>query len=131
MGKLVGESLTHSIIGAFYEVYNTLQYGFVEVIYAAALTSELADRGHLVEREVAVPVWYKGKQIGVQRIDMLVDRSVVIELKSSSNLSKEAPRQLLSYLRATRLEVGLLLHFSPDSARFYRVVNSNDREQSA
>ena len=131
MGTLIGEALTHSVIGAFFEVYNTLNYGFLESIYAGALARELADRGHTVEREAQVPVSYKGTTIGLQRIDMLVDRSLVLELKSSPNLNKEAARQLLSYLKATRLEVGLLLHFSPSGARFYRVVSSNGRKHSA
>jgi GxxExxY protein len=58
----------------------------------------LTGRGHLVEREVAVPVFYKGEQVGLQRLDMLIDRTLILELNSSSNLNKEAPRQLLSYL---------------------------------
>jgi len=131
MGKLMGEDLTHSVIGAFYEVYNTLNYGFLESIYAGALTSELVARGHQVEREFSVPVFYKGQEIGVQRMDLVVDKSLILEIKSSSNLNKEAPKQLLSYLRATRLEMGLLLHFAPSGARFYRVVSSNHRDKSA
>ena len=131
MGKLIGEELTHSVIGAFYEVHNTLGHGFVESLYAEGLTRELVARGHAVAREVVVPVLYKGAEIGVQRMDMVVDQTLILELKSSSSLNKEAPKQLLSYLKATRLEVGLLLHFGPDGARFYRVVSSNNRKQSA
>jgi GxxExxY protein len=131
MSKLLGEELTHAVIGAFFEVYNTLKYGFLESIYLGALAHELGLRGLVVEREAGVPVWYKGADVGLQRLDMLVNKSLVLELKSSPNLNKEAPRQLLSYLRATRLEVGLLLHFSPSGARFYRVVNSINRDKSA
>ena len=119
MGKLIGEPLTHSVIGAFYEVYNTLSYGFLESIYAGALARELANRGHAVEREAQVPVLYKGAEVGLQRVDMLVNQLLVLELKSSANLNKEAPRQLLSYLKAKRLEIGLLLHFGPTGARFF------------
>jgi GxxExxY protein len=131
MGRLIGEELTHSVIGAFYEVYNTMGPGFTESLYAEALTRELVARGYSVEREVTVPVSYKGEAIGVQRMDLIVDGTLILELKSSSNLNKEAPKQLLSYLKATQLEVGLLLHFGPDSARFYRVVSSNNRKRSA
>src|SRR5882724_2891026 len=101
MGKLIGEALTHSVIGAFYEVHNTMGHGFVESLYAEALTRELVARGHAVAREVVVPVLYKGAEIGVQRMDMVVDQTLILELKSSSNLNKEAPKQLLSYLKAT------------------------------
>jgi GxxExxY protein len=128
MGKLIDEELTHSVIGAFFEVYNTMGPGFVEILYAEALARELVARGHAVEREVTVPVSYKGDEIGVQRMDMVVNQTLILELKSSSSLNKEAPKQLLSYLRATKLEIGLLLHFGPDSARFYRVVSSNNRK---
>lgn len=131
MGKLIGEDLTRSVIGGFYEVHNTMGYGFVESIYANALTRELVARGHAVEREFAVPVFCKGESVGIQRLDMVVDKTLILELKSSENLNKEAPRQLLSYLKATRLELGLLLHFSPGGARFFRVVSSNNGKQSA
>jgi len=131
MGKLIGEDLTRSAIGAFYEVYNTMGPGFAESLYAEALTRELIARGHTVQREVTVPVSYKGEEIGVQRLDMIVDGTLILELKSSLNLNKEAPKQLLSYLKATQLEVGLLLHFGPESARFYRVVSSNRKKRSA
>ena len=122
-GELVHERLTHSVIGAFYEVYNTLAYGYLEQNYIAALAIELRGRGHVVEREVAARVWYKGHVIGWHRLDMLVDRTLVVEAKSTPSLHPSAQRQLLNYLSATRLEVGLLLHFGP-KPRFYRVVGS-------
>ena len=122
--KLIKEDLTHSVIGAFYETYNTLGYGFLESVYAAGLDRELATRGHRVSREHAVPVTYKGVEIAFQRVDMLVDEVLVVEIKATPILAANASRQLLSYLRGTRLEVGLLLHFGPE-AKFYRVVHSN------
>ena len=111
--KLVHEDVTKSIIGAFFIVFNKLRFGFLESVYAAALTKVLRDRGHTVEREVRVRIWFEGESIAIQRLDMLVDRKVVVEIKSGDRLAITAREQLSNYLRATGLEVGLLLHFGP------------------
>jgi GxxExxY protein len=118
--------LTGSVIGAFYEVYNTLGFGFLEHIYKAALERELLARGHKVAREVAVVVLYKGHPLAVQRLDMIVDDKLVVESKSTAELHPSARRQLHNYLRATILEVGLLLHFGLQP-KFYRVVELHTR----
>jgi len=122
--ELVEERLTHSVIGAFFEVYNTLGFGFLEHLYVRALERELVARGHTVGREVGIPVRYKGEELGTQRLDMIVDGRLVVETKSTYELHKAAPRQVYNYLRATRLEVGLLLHFGPQP-RFYRLLCRN------
>ena len=113
-GELIEARLTYSIIGAFFEVYNTLGFGFLEHLYAMALERELLGRGHRVGREVYVPVFYKGEELGRQRLDMIVDGRIIVEIKSTLHLDPVGRRQLYNYLRATRLEVGLLLHFGPD-----------------
>ena len=118
---LVEEALTRSVIGAFYEVYNTLGYGYVEGLYVKALARELVARGHRVAREVCVVVMYKGERLGSQRIDMVVDDKLVIETKSTERVPQSAMRQLFSHLKSTRLDVGLLLHFGP-KPRFYRRI---------
>lgn len=123
-GKLFEERLTYSVINAFFEVDRILGFGFLEHFYVAALERELLDRGHEVGREVYVPVFYKGALLGRQRIDMVVDRKLIIETKATAELPKSARPQLLNYLRATRLEIGLVLHFGP-IARPYRVVCRN------
>ncbi len=120
-GELIHERLTHSVIGAFFEVYNVLGFGFLEQIYLDALAIELRDRGHVVDREVSVRVRYKGANIGWQRVDIIVDNTLVVEVKSTTELHSSARRQLRNYLCATRLKLGLLLHFGP-TARFYRLV---------
>ncbi|MEO8448826.1 MAG: GxxExxY protein [Gemmatimonadota bacterium] len=124
--ELVEGVLTQSVIGAFYEVYNTLGYGFLEHIYLRALQRELVARGHWVDREVVVRVFYKGEEIAAQRLDMVVDDKLVLEIKSTDRLSRGASRQVYNYLRATNLEVGLLFHFGPQPA-FYREVCRNIR----
>ncbi len=123
---LVEGPLTGSVIGAFYEVHRTLGFGFLEQIYAEALTRELIARGHRVSREVGVPVKYKGEQLALQRLDMVVDEKVVVEVKATEVMHARAERQLLNYLRASDLEVGLLLHFGP-KAVFRRLVSTHSR----
>ena len=128
--ELIEAELTESVIGAFYEVYNTLGFSFLEQVYMAALERELRARRHAVGREVWVPVFYKGEEISRQRIDTIVDERLVVEAKSTRDLHKSAPRQVYNYLRATRLKVGLLLHFGPEPA-FYRLVHTEDPPRSS
>jgi GxxExxY protein len=125
--ELIEGALTRSIIGGFYEVYNTLDFGFLEVVYKEALAKELRAQGHVVDREVRVVVYYKGEPIAVQIIDMIVDAKVVVEVKASADVRPAWGRQLQNYLRATDLEVGLLLHFGLE-AKFYRVVELRSRK---
>jgi GxxExxY protein len=118
------EQLTHSIIGAFYAVYNALGHGFLEHVYVLALERELMARGHQVAREAKVRIMYKGEELCSQRLDMIVDRKVIVEIKSTLELPRVASRQLYSYLRATNLEIGLLFHFGR-TADFYRLESRN------
>jgi GxxExxY protein len=99
--QLIEETLTRSVIGAFFEVYNTLGFGFLEHLYVMALERELLARGHHVAREVWVRVTYKGEELGIQRVDMIVDDTLVVETKASLKLPESASRQLYNYLRAT------------------------------
>lgn len=123
-GGLLEERLTHSIIGAFFAVHRELGFGYREYIYSLALERELVARGHRVEREVAAMVYYRGEPLTRQTLDMVVDEKVVVENKSTERLPPESSLQLFSYLCATTMEVGLLLHFGHD-AKFYRVICEN------
>lgn len=122
--ELFEGKLTHSVIGAFYEVYNNLGFGFLERFYVTALQRELLQRGHRVAREVCVHVLYKGEKLGSQRLDLIVDERLVIETKATWEVHKSATRQLYNYLKATNLELGLVLHFGPEP-KFYRVICRN------
>jgi len=124
--ELLKQGLTGSVIGAFFEVYNALGYGLLESVYAAALAEELVFRGHAVEREVFVDVYYKEKAISRQRLDLLVDKTLVLEIKATEVLSRFSFRQMLSYLTVTRLPLGLILHFGP-RAQFHRLVSTKYR----
>jgi len=123
--RLADEATTGSIIGAFYSVYNVLGYGFVERVYAGALEHELVNRGHRIAREVNVPTHYDGIIVAYQRLDMLVDERVIVEIKVSDHRAPAWERQLFNYLCAARREVGLLLYFTytPRVRRIYRPIS--------
>jgi GxxExxY protein len=127
---LIEEQLTRSIIGAFYSVYRALGFGFLEHVYVMALERELRDREHRVAREASVRVTYKGEELCTQRIDMIVDEKVVVETKSAYELHPAAQRQLYNYLRATNIEVGLLLHFGREP-EFYRLFCRNTQRRES
>jgi len=122
--ELAEEPITREVIGAFFEVYNTLGYGFLEHVYSRALERELITRGTAVAREVGVRVTYKGEPVAVQRLDMVVAGKVIVEIKSAFDLQATAERQLYNYLRSSGFEVGLLFHFGP-TPRFYRLYCRN------
>ena len=120
-------ALTEKIVGAFYRVHTQIGFGFPESVYANALAVELDRRRLQVRREVPVEVVYEGVSVGRYRLDMVVEESVLIEVKSTKLLSEADTRQILTYLKATYLEVGLLLHFGP-KASFKRFVYTNARK---
>jgi GxxExxY protein len=119
---LLEREVTGEIIGAFYACYNELGYGFLESVYRRALATECRLRGLHVAEERPIEVVYKGVSVGVFRSDLVVENRVIVEIKSTSTLHPTDKRQLLNYLRATRLEVGLLLHFGPEP-KFHRFAN--------
>ena len=106
-------ALTGLIIGAFLEVHGSLGYGFVEPVYRRALAVELQYRGARVRQEVGYEVFHRGVPVGFYRADLVVDSSVVVEMKAGLLLDPVAPVQLLNYLKVSRLPVGLLLHCGP------------------
>jgi GxxExxY protein len=116
---IVEKELSHAIVGSFLNVYNKLGYGFVETIYARALEITMRERGLRVDREYPIPVIFDGQQIGFHRVDIFVERRIIVELKSTERLAAIARRQLRSYVTAGRLDLGILLHFGP-VPRFYR-----------
>ena len=121
---LLEEARTRSVIAAFYQVYRELGFGFREYIYSRALATVLAARGHRVAREVPAMVYYQGEPLAQQVLDMIVDERLVLEIKATERLHPNASVQLFSYLSATRLEVGLLLHFGR-TPKFHRVICEN------
>ncbi|MDQ2931340.1 MAG: GxxExxY protein [Gemmatimonadota bacterium] len=120
--ELLEAELSRSIVAVFFDVYNYFGYGLSERIYAGALAYELRDRGHLVIRELVVDVRYKDRHVATQRLDMVIDDKLIVEIKSTGKLSPADRLQLINYLRATKFEVGLLLHLGP-APRFERFID--------
>src|ERR1041384_5871680 len=121
---LLEERLTHSVIGSFYDVHGELGFGFREYIYALAPERDLVAKGHKVDREVDVMVYFRGEPLARQRVDMIVDEKLILENKATERLHPSGTLQLFSCLSATTLEVGLLLHFGREP-KFYRVICEN------
>ena len=105
------EELTGRIIKAFYKVYNTLGHGFIESVYHNAMILELVDQGLVVETEKAIAVYYEGRVVGTFSADLLVNSTVMIELKATDAIHPAHEAQLTNYLRATEVEIGLLFNF--------------------
>jgi GxxExxY protein len=120
--------LTDKIIGVFYDVYNELGHGFLESTYAKALAVGLEESGMTAEQEVAVSVWFRGRKIGQYYADIVVEDLVLLELKASRTLENAHEAQLLHYLRATEVEVGLLLNFGL-RPQFRRLLFDNERKK--
>ena len=99
------------IIKAFYNVYNKLGYGFLEKVYERAMLIELRNFGLKCEAQVPIKVFYNNYQVGDYYADIIVNNKIILELKASESLCKEHGIQLLNYLKATNIEIGLLFNF--------------------
>jgi GxxExxY protein len=125
--RYLHSELTDRIIKQFYDVYNELGFGFLESVYEEAMTRALRTAGLAVKRQAVVPVLFRGEQIAEFKADLVVSESVIVELKAARTLEPSHESQLLNYLRATTVEVGLLLNFGPHP-QVRRLVFSNQRK---
>ncbi len=116
--------ITEQIIGAFFEVYNNLGYGFLEKVYENALFIELSKMKVKTERQKQIKVYYDEIEVGVYFADLIVENCVIVELKAAESLREEHEYQLINYLKATEMEVGLLLNFGK-APEFKRKVFTN------
>ena len=105
------EEITEKIIKSFYNVYNTLGYGFLEKVYENAMMIDLRKAGLKCENQIPIKVFYQNEIIGEYFADILVENKIIIELKAIKQLTKQDEAQLLNYLSSTKIEVGLLLNF--------------------
>ncbi len=105
--------ITELIIKAFYDVYNSLGYGFLEKVYENALSIELREQDIKVEQQASIKVNYGDKVVGEYFADLIIQNSIIVEIKAARQLAVEHEAQLLNYLKATHFEVGLLLNFGP------------------
>ena len=125
---MLHKDLTEKILQAFYVVYNSLGYGFLEKVYENALQLELQEMGLQAVTQQKVIVRYRGQPVGDYIADIIVNDTVVIELKAAVSLQEEHRAQLLNYLKATDKEIGLLLNFGK-KPEFKRLIYTNDRKE--
>ncbi len=126
MGLLYADK-TEKIIKSFYQVYNALGYGFLERVYESALIIELSKNGFDVKKQSPIKVYYEGQMIGDYFCDLIVDDLILIELKSVETLIMAHKKQTINYLKASELEVGLLLNFG-DKPQIERFIFTNDKK---
>jgi len=121
--------LTGKILSAFFQVHKELGYGFSERVYENALAMLLNEMGLKVEQQVRIYVYYHGRVVGEYIADMVINDIVLLELKATAKIIEDYAAQLLNYLKATNIEVGLILNFGP-SAEFRRKIYDNERKGS-
>jgi GxxExxY protein len=120
--ELIEKELTSLALKCFYKTYNVLGYGFLESVYRNALAIELRAHGLRVDVEVAKTVKYFDHSVGLFKVDLLVEEKLSLELKATEVLGPTDKRQLLNFLKAGSMDVGLLLHYGPEP-KFYRLVH--------
>lgn len=127
--ELLHQDITDKIIEAFYKVYNELGFGFLEKVYQNALFLELSAMDLFCEKQKQIKVHYNGQVIGEYFADLIVNGCVILELKASEALVEEYEMQLINYLKATDIEVGLLLNFGK-KPQFRRKLFTNDKKKN-
>jgi len=123
---MLHEQITKKIINAFYKVNNTLGYGFLEKVYENAMVIELRKIGCKVLQQENIKVYYETEEVGDYFTDLLVEDLVIVDLKATESLCEEHEAQLINYLKATKIEIGLLMNFGK-KAEFKRKIFSNDQ----
>ena len=123
--ELLHQDITDKIIKAFYVVYNELGYGFLEKVYQNALVLELTAMGMACEKQKPIKVYYNEQTVGEYFADIIVNDCIILELKAAETIVEEHEYQLINYLRATEIEVGLLLNFGR-KPQFRRKLFTND-----
>lgn len=124
---MINQEKTSLILKCYYKVYNTLGFGFLEKVYENALFLEMNKMGMNCRKQVPFTVFYNGEEVGNYFADIIVDDDIIIELKAAESLCEEHDHQLINYLKATNIEVGLLLNFGL-KPEFRRKVFTNDRK---
>lgn len=127
MPDLLHKEISKSILQVFYEVYNELGYGFLEKVYQNAMYFELISQGYKVEAQKQIKVYFKNRVVGEFYADLLIDDTIIVELKACECLIGSHVAQLMNYLKATKIEVGLVLNFG-ETPDFKRLVYTNNRK---
>ena len=127
--NLLHKDTTDIILKSFYKVYNNLGYGFLEKVYENALLYELRNQGLDCEKQKPIKVYYEQIQVGEYYADIIVNECIILELKAAESIAEEHEFQLINYLNATEIEIGLLLNFGKNPA-FKRKIFTNNKKIS-
>lgn len=130
MEEYLHQELTSKIISCFYKVYNTLGFGFLEKVYENALLIELTNNGISAERQKPINVHYEDKIVGEYFADLIINNKVILELKAAECLIEEHELQLINYLKATDIELGLLLNFGKKPEIRRKIFSNSDQRKS-
>ena len=125
--ELLHKNITDIILKSYYKVFNNLGYGFLEKVYENALFYELKKQGLVCEKQKPIKVYYDEIQVGEYYADIIVNECIIIELKAAESLAEEHEFQLINYLKATDIEVGLVLNFGKNP-QFKRKIFTNNKK---
>ncbi|MBI5825498.1 MAG: GxxExxY protein [Chloroflexi bacterium] len=128
MGDIVEKDLSYSIVKAAYEVFNELGPGFAEDIYEEAMIFVLKKYGHVPEQQKRVDVYFQGENMGFHKLDLVVNERVVLELKAVSEIAAVHKQQALAYLKATGLQLAIVINFGAGRLQFARIVNTRQKK---
>jgi GxxExxY protein len=121
--ELLHRDLTEKIIGIFYKVYNELGYGFLEKVYHNAMCLELSKNNLQFEKEKMINVFYDNEVVGEYYADLLIENKVIVEIKAAELLKEEFEYQLVNYLKATKIQIGLILNFGKKAEIKRKIFN--------
>ncbi|MEK6754285.1 MAG: GxxExxY protein [Chloroflexota bacterium] len=128
MGDIVEKDLSYSIVKAAYEVFNELGPGFAEDIYEEAMIVVLKKYGHIPEQQKRVDVYFQGVNVGFHKLDLIVDGRVILEMKAVSDIAAVHKQQALAYLKATGIQLAIVINFGAGRLQFACVVNTKQKK---
>ena len=131
MTDIIEKDLSYQIVQAGYIVFNELGTGFHEDIYENAMAIVLKNQNHVIEQQKRVQVYFQGAEVGVHRIDLIVDGRVILELKAVAEIAAVHRQQALSYLKATSLELAMVINFGASRLQVARIVNTKQKRKFA
>lgn len=129
MTDLLHKEISKPILKVFYDVYNQLGYGFLEKVYQNAMYFELKSQGYKVEAQKQIKVYFRNQLVGEFYADLLIEDAIIVELKACEHLVNSHIAQLMNYLKATQIEIGLVLNFG-ETPEFKRLVYTNNRKSN-
>ncbi len=120
---VVYPELSYAIVGALFDVWNTVGYGHKESFYQKATAKNLKDKSISFREQVGVKVKYKNEEIGIYFLDFLIENKIILEIKRREYFSKNDIDQLYAYLKATKMKLGIIAHFTKSGVKFKRILN--------